>query len=135
MKEKVKPADVKYDNVAGYVTFQVHTAKYRTLPTKKYSNRKPWTKVDESKVYANIPGTIYKIYVKPGDKLEKGELLLEIDAMKMYNKFFAPKDCVINEILVNEGDKVSKNSLLLTVEILETEENKTAEIEDIKLSE
>jgi len=116
MKNKVKLADIKYDNEAGYVTFQVHTAKYRTLPTKKYLNRKPWIPVDITKVLADIPGSVYKIYVKTGDKVKKGTLLVELDAMKMYNKFFAPADCKIADISVAEGDKVPKNTVMLTLE-------------------
>lgn len=116
MKQKVKIADIKYDNDSKYVTFQVHTAKYRTLPTKKYINRKPWVPVDNTKILADIPGSIYKIYVKPGDNVKKGTLLIELDAMKMYNKFFAPANAKVVEIHVNEGEKVPKNTVMITLE-------------------
>lgn len=116
MTEKLKPADTKYDNSSEYVTFVVHTAKYRTLPTKMYNNRKQWVKRDPNQIVSDIPGTIHKIYVKKGQKVKKGELLIEHDAMKMYNKILAPFNCKIKNILVAENEKVSKNVLLLELE-------------------
>ncbi len=114
--ERPKPADVKYDNASEYVTFVVHTAKYRTLPTKKYLSRKKWVNQEPGNILATIPGTIYKIYVKKEGKVKKGQLLLELDAMKMYNKLLSPIDGVVKDILVEEKQKVPKNQLLLVIE-------------------
>ncbi len=113
---KVKPADVKYDHSPDYVTFVVHTAKYRTLPTKKYLNRKKWEAKDPNKIAAGIPGSIHKIYVKEGDKVKKGAVLMELEAMKMFNKILAPYDAIVKQIFTKEKDKVSKNFILIELE-------------------
>lgn len=115
MSKTVKPkaADVKYDDSPEYVTFVVHTAKYRTLPTKKYLNRKKWIPRDFKQVFAGIPGAVHKIYIKPGSKVKKGDLLMELEAMKMYNKILSPMDGVVKSVLVEEKMKVGKNQLLL----------------------
>jgi len=114
--EKLKIADVKYDDVPDYVTFVVHTAKYRTLVTKKYLNRKLWEKKEPGHIFATIPGLIHKIYVKKDAKVKKGQLLIELEAMKMYNKLLAPIDGVVKEIVVEDKQKVSKNHLLMVIE-------------------
>jgi biotin carboxyl carrier protein len=116
-KEKPKLADIKYDDVPDYVTFVVHTAKYRTLPTYKFLNRKKWAPVVPGNVYANIPGTIRKIYTSVGKIVKKSDLLLELDAMKMYNKILSPVDGVVKVILVKEEQRVGKNELLIEIEV------------------
>lgn len=113
---KPKAADIKYDNSPDYVTFVVHTAKYRTLPTKKYLNRKKWEQKDPKQVFSGIPGSIYKIVVKTGQKVKKHDLLLELEAMKMYNKILAPIEGKIKVIHVEEKQKVGKNVLLIEFE-------------------
>jgi len=118
MTKKVKPklADIKYDNAPEYITFVVHTAKYRTLPTKKFLNRKKWVPKDPKQIVALIPGAIYKFYVKPGDKVKKDSLMFELEAMKMYNKILAPFDGTIKTIHVEEKQKVGKNTPILEFE-------------------
>jgi biotin carboxyl carrier protein len=115
-KPKLKLADIKYDNSPDYVTFVVHTAKYRTLPTKKYLNRKKWIENDPKQIFSGIPGSIHRIFIKNGDNVKKNDLLLELDAMKMYNKILAPMDGIVKIIHVEEKQKVGKNVLLIELE-------------------
>lgn len=39
-----------------------------------------------------MPGTIVKIYVKPGDEVKKGQALFVMEAMKMEHTMKAPAD-------------------------------------------
>ncbi len=119
MAKTIKPKkteDENIDNSPDYITFVVHTAKYRTLANKKYQNRKKWIPNDIRQIVADIPGGVHKIYVKPGSKVEKGDLLLELEAMKMYNKILSPIDGVVKAVLVEEKIKVGKNQLLIELE-------------------
>lgn len=102
-----------------YITFVVHTAKYRTLPTLKFQRRNPWQKKDDSKLHAFIPGIIQKIFVSEGEDVEKGQTLLILDAMKMYNKLIAPYDGKVKKIYVIEGERVMKQHLLIDIEAKE----------------
>jgi biotin carboxyl carrier protein len=113
MVKKSKNKNIKVDNSMDYITFCIHTAKYKTLPTKKYLNRKSWVKVDPNNIISDIPGGIRKIYVVEGEKLSKGSVIIELDAMKMYNRILAPFDCIVKKIYVEENQKVSKNFLLV----------------------
>jgi len=49
-----------------------------------------------------MPGTITKINVKEGDVVNKGEILITIEAMKMENKVYATKDILIKKLKCNE---------------------------------
>jgi biotin carboxyl carrier protein len=90
--------------------------KYRTLLTKKFLNRKIYSEKDPKKILAFIPGTIRKVEVKPGDTVEKGQLLLTLEAMKMKNRILSPIDGKISEVHVKTGNTVAKNELLIILE-------------------
>lgn len=64
-------------------------------------------------IKAPMPGLIVKLLVTPGDTVEKGQVLLNFEAMKMENQLKSPGSGVIKSILVNPGDKVEKNQMLI----------------------
>ena len=67
-------------------------------------------------VEAPLPGSIFKLEVKVGDTVAKGDSLLILEAMKMENEVLADQAGVIKEIKVKEGDAVLQNDLLLVIE-------------------
>ncbi|MCL2019440.1 MAG: pyruvate carboxylase [Oscillospiraceae bacterium] len=67
---------------------------------------------DRKQVGSNIPGAVSKLYVKQGDKVEKNQPLLVIEAMKMETSIVATIDGVIDEILVRPGQLVKAGELL-----------------------
>lgn len=101
-----------------YITFVVHTAKFRTLPTVKYNNRTAWHKKDEGLIYAFIPGNIQKIFVQEGEMVSKGQKLMILDAMKMFNNVLAPFDGVVKKIHITEGVKVTKQQILIELDLV-----------------
>lgn len=68
------------------------------------------------KVEAPLPGNIFKMLVKEGDSVKKGDTLLIMEAMKMENNILSEKDGVVGKILVNEGDAVLQNDVLLEIQ-------------------
>lgn len=90
----------------------VEGSKYRTLSSRKNELRVKWEapKLKELKSY--IPGTVIKVAVKEGDRVEPGDLLMIYEAMKMQNKVFCPFPGVIKEINIKEGDRVPKGFVL-----------------------
>jgi propionyl-CoA carboxylase alpha chain len=76
-------------------------------------------KTDESSseiiVKSPMPGLLSKMYVKNGDKVEKGTPLFCLEAMKMENVIKAEYKGVISKIFADEGISVEKNKKLLTV--------------------
>lgn len=91
----------------------VDGGKYMTTLTKKYKNRKPYKEYDPKMIEAFIPGTIADIYTKPGKKVEEGDVLLILEAMKMRNIVVAPCNGEISKIRVSLGQMVSKGSLMI----------------------
>lgn len=66
-------------------------------------------------VEAPLPGNIFKLKVKVGDTVQKGDSLLILEAMKMENDVLADQAGEIKEIKVREGDSVLQNDLLLVI--------------------
>ncbi len=104
------------DNSSKYQVFVVNSAKYLTLTTTKYDRRKKWIQTDPKEIRSIIPGSIIDVYVKPGQKLKAGEVLLTLDAMKMYTKIEMPFDGVIKSVNIAVGDKIPKNMVMITIE-------------------
>ena len=88
-------------------------AVYQTKLTSKFRNRETWSRPDERKIKAIIPGTIQNIMVEEGAKVTHGTPLMILEAMKMSNKVLSPMDGIIKKIHVSVGDQVSKSRLLL----------------------
>ena len=70
---------------------------------------------DKSQVGASIPGAVSKIGVKVGDRVEKNQTLVTIEAMKMETAITARMGGVVDSIDVREGDTVKGGQLLLTI--------------------
>jgi len=67
------------------------------------------------KVVAQIPGLIIKLKHQVGDKIQQGEPLLIMEAMKMENEIKAPCDGIIAAIHVQEGQTVEKGTPLVDI--------------------
>lgn len=55
-------------------------------------------------------------FVKPGDKVKKGQTLLIVEAMKTMNPIQAPRDGVVSEILVGDAQPVEYGEALVLLE-------------------
>lgn len=62
-----------------------------------------------------MPGKVVKVFVKEGDRVEKGRPLLIIEAMKMENELKAPKSGTIKSVNAKEGRSVEANSPLIVL--------------------
>lgn len=100
-------------NTPEYHTFNLDESNYRTLFTRKFTNRKPYEPPDHRKIFAFIPGTIIKVHVKDKKRVKKGEPLLVLQAMKMNNIITAEMNGTIKKVYVKAGDLVTKTQLLL----------------------
>ncbi|MBW2988927.1 biotin/lipoyl-binding protein [Candidatus Woesearchaeota archaeon] len=64
-------------------------------------------------VAAPLPGAVFSVSVKEGDKVSKGQKLVSLMAMKMENEVCAPVKGIIKEIKVKKGDSVDKGDILM----------------------
>ena len=64
---------------------------------------------------APLPGTINAINVKVGDKVNVGDVVVVLEAMKMQNNIEAEYAGTVTSILVNQGDTVMEGAVMLTI--------------------
>ena len=104
------------ENNSKYQVFVVNSVKYMTLTTTKFDRRKKWLKADPKEIRSIIPGSVIEIFATPGQEIKEGEVILILDAMKMYTKVQMPFDGVIKSINVSKGDRIPKNTVMINIE-------------------
>lgn len=115
MKEE-KTEKKTADDSSELVDFVVEFRKYKTTLNRKYHMRVPWEPVDTSKIRSFIPGLITRIFVREGDRVEEGQELMVLEAMKMNNIVRAEIPGVLKKIHASEMDKVPKNMVIFELD-------------------
>ena len=67
-------------------------------------------------ILAPMPGKVVRLLVKAGEKVEAGQGLLVVEAMKMQNEIRSPKSGVVERLLAKEGQPVNAGEVLAWVE-------------------
>jgi len=67
-------------------------------------------------IVAPMPGKVVRILVNAGDKVEAGQGLLVVEAMKMQNEIRSPKTGTVERLQVKEGQPVNAGEVLAWVE-------------------
>ncbi len=62
---------------------------------------------------APLPGTITEVFVKPGDQVDAGQVILVIEAMKMKNSIRSVRDGVVAQVHVAAGQTVAHKQALV----------------------
>jgi 3-methylcrotonyl-CoA carboxylase alpha subunit len=70
----------------------------------------------DGEIEAPMPGKVTAVEVKKGAKVEKGQRLLTLEAMKMEHALTAPFDGTVAELNAKAGAQVSEGQLLVRVE-------------------
>ena len=68
-------------------------------------------------VVCPMPGLIKSVSVAVNDKVNEGDTLCILEAMKMENPIVAPVSGIISEINVSSGKSVKSGDTLLVIEI------------------
>jgi 3-methylcrotonyl-CoA carboxylase alpha subunit len=71
---------------------------------------------DQQSIVAPMNGTVVDLLVSEGDKVEKGKVLIIVEAMKMEHAIKAPYAGVVKECYFATGDLVSGGVALLDIE-------------------
>lgn len=70
----------------------------------------------EKQILAPMPGKILEVYVKEGDRVELGQVVGVLEAMKMENELGSTVEGVVKEVKVKKGDSVVLNQVLIEFE-------------------
>ena len=71
---------------------------------------------DPGQVGAPMPGLIVSVSVGPGQKVDKGERLFTIEAMKMETAVYAEVSGKVTEVAVSAGTRVEPHDLIVAME-------------------
>jgi acetyl/propionyl-CoA carboxylase alpha subunit len=71
---------------------------------------------EKSALTAPMPGTVIRVVVEPGQRVEPREPLLVLEAMKMETPIISPYEAVVKAVHVEEGDQVAGGALLVELE-------------------
>ena len=69
----------------------------------------------EGGVTSSMQGMILKLKVATGDKVNKGDIVAVLEAMKMENDVHAPDSGSVNDIFIQEGDTVTAGQTLMVI--------------------
>jgi biotin carboxyl carrier protein len=67
-------------------------------------------------VTAPMPGKVVRLLVGEGDRVEAGQGLVVVEAMKMQNEIRSPKSGKVEKLLAKEGQPVNAGEVLVWVE-------------------
>jgi 3-methylcrotonyl-CoA carboxylase alpha subunit len=68
-------------------------------------------------VKAPMHGKLIAVFVKAGDKVEKGQRLAILEAMKMEHALLAPSDAEVVEIAADAGAQVAEGATLIVLKV------------------
>jgi acetyl/propionyl-CoA carboxylase alpha subunit len=72
--------------------------------------------VEQSAVTAPMPGTVIRVHVAPGDRVDARRPLVVLEAMKMETPLVAPYAAVVRAVHVAEGDAVAGGTVLVELD-------------------
>jgi acetyl-CoA carboxylase biotin carboxyl carrier protein len=67
-------------------------------------------------VEAHITGTVWKVEVEVGDRVEEGDTVVILESMKMEMPVEAEEDGVVKAIPVSAGQAVAEGDVLVVLE-------------------
>jgi len=70
----------------------------------------------EIQLKAPMPGLIVDVLAEEGQAVERGDVLIILESMKMQNELRAARDGVVRRVRVKKGDSVEQKQTLLSVE-------------------
>ena len=66
-------------------------------------------------VTAPMPGNILKVNVNVGDKVNEGQVLVILEAMKMENEIMAPCSGTVTQVLTSKGSTVDTGAPMVVI--------------------
>lgn len=80
------------------------------------TGRKKASATGAMEIRALMPGKVVKLLAAVDDKVQAGQGVIVVEAMKMQNEMKAPKDGTVSKIFVEEGATVAAGETLIVVE-------------------
>ena len=68
-----------------------------------------------SEVKSKVPGVVDEVKAAVGDKIEKGQVVIVLEAMKMKMPVASPEAGIIKTLALNTGDRVNPGMVLFEI--------------------
>jgi urea carboxylase len=105
--------------------FQTERENWKTLGLAEYVSEHETAEITEQELpegteaaRCTMPGSVWKVLVEEGQKVEKGDTLIIEESMKMEFPQLAPMDGYISSIHVKPGDEVQAGQLIAGIKAL-----------------
>ncbi|XP_043926598.1 methylcrotonoyl-CoA carboxylase subunit alpha, mitochondrial [Protopterus annectens] len=105
--------------------FQMESSFQLGIPVPKYLAGVSTSAVQGGAV-APMTGTIEKVFVKAGDKVQVGDPLMVMIAMKMEHTIRAPKAGIVKKVFFKEGSQANRHAALIELEDEESDNSKAS---------
>ncbi len=88
-----------------------------SIPEKRGSRRRgTGASAGDGSLIAQMPGQVREIMAAEGDRVERGQPILLLEAMKMEIRVTAAADGMVKRLLVKQGDVVERGQVLAEIE-------------------
>ena len=84
-------------------------------PEKGRISKRRTVKKEAGVINAPIPGVVMKVLVKEGDFIEKDQVLVVLESMKMLMEFRAPFEGTVENLAVSKGNNVEKGDEMVRI--------------------
>ena len=71
--------------------------------------------VKTTTVPAPLTGTVFKVFIKKGDVVNEGDVIIVLEAMKMETEIRSPRAGEVDNIYVNAGDMINVGEALISL--------------------
>ena len=85
------------------------------VETERGRGKKRVEKKEEGVIHAPIPGVVMDVRVQPGDVVEKDQVLVVLESMKMLMEFRAPIPGEVEKVSVAKEQKVEKGDEMVRI--------------------
>ncbi|MHA1911292.1 MAG: biotin/lipoyl-containing protein [Candidatus Kariarchaeaceae archaeon] len=105
----------KIQDVSGRISIDYNEVNFAYGPVLPQLKRSMGQKDQRRIITAPIPGLISEVPIEPNTVVEKNELLVILEAMKMRNEIRAPIKSTIQQIHVRPGDQVDLDQIMVVL--------------------
>ncbi len=135
----VKILDHEAGTAGGTLRYELHGVRKKVLAvwvgehlhlvmqaaTHVFSELSPWPSQDQAndprRAVSPVAGVIAQVLVKAGDRVEAGQQLVSVEAMKMEMWLCAQAPGVVKAVSGSTGDQVQAQALIVELDLIETE--------------
>jgi len=111
------------ENDEGQTQLSLHGHMFNLFRKDRLNDSIDYSAVDSGNetgnLFAPMPGKVIKIHVKEGQEVNRGSILMVVEAMKMENNIVASTHSRVEKINVKEGEMVDTKTQLIHISVIE----------------